>query len=333
MTEIEQCFGNVIGTKRDTTTDSGLYITDLEALSTIEGLAGTDDFPEIADVMDNAKRIAILAFHADLTSKLLKFAKPKNSYRGRIGSSNYTQIRSLSGEKGVKVVCAPIEHAEMYIYSVGVLMKNSGSVDVHIEGNNGESHTVTINANAKRVTTQSVDISLPLFDKDMLEKTEYRIYHTQDPYCLNKIKCSSCSRFYYSEELPKYSYNGYAMIGGFSGSGVGENSMNGILLGAEFRCRTDKLICDNGIDYQHNPLAYTMAQAIQLKAGSVVLWNIMRSSHLNRVLMQDMENFREAASYYERRYRDIIREITKTIPIDGCFCDKGFTETWVGRKK
>ncbi len=330
MTDIETCFGNIIGTKKETDSDSGLYITDLEALSTIGGLVG-EDFDEVDTVMDDAKRIAILSFNADLTARILKFAKPKRTYRGRIGSTSTSVSRSAPSDKGVKLVCAPIRKAQMNIFSIGVLAKQSGEVTVYVEGND-VSEEYNINAVAKKLVTKDINLTLDLQD-DMARNVEYKIYHKQEEYMHNKIKCSSCSRFYYDTDRPRYSYGGYVMPGGFIGDKEGLNSMHGIVLGVEFACRADNLICDGGLNYQTNPLAHYYAQAIQHKAGSVVLWNIMRNSNLNRVLMQDIETFREAARYYERKYRDMVRDIAKTIPIDGCFCEKGFTDTWIGNRK
>lgn len=330
MTDIEQCYGDIIGTKKDTNSDSGLYITDLEALSTLDGLVG-EDFEDIDTILADAKRIAILSFNTDITSRLMRFAKPRGSFRGKIGSSRYKTTRTADGEKGVRILCAPLKHAQLHLYSVGVLLPQAGSVDVYLSSNHGEEETViaTITAVKNKVVTEDLDLTYYIQD-DMTDNVEFYIYHKQASYVVNRIKCSGCGRpFYFEARYPRYSYGGYAMIGGFVGDidDYATNSMNGIVLGAEFRCRVDRIVCDN-LNFQTNPMAQAYAQAIHLKAGSVVLWNIIRSSKLNRVLMQDIETFREAASYYERKYRDEIIKIGKTMPVEGCFCEHGFSRVW-----
>ncbi len=330
MTDIEQCYGDIIGTKRSTSSDSGLYVTDLEALSTLDGLVG-EDYEDLDAVLSNAKRIAILSFNTDITSRLMRFAKPMATFRGKIGSSRYKSTRTADGEKGVRILCAPIKHAQLHIFSVGVLMPTSGSVEVFMASNHGDEEEViaTISAVKNKVVTAEVDITHYIQD-DMTDNVEFYIYHKQAGYVINRIKCSGCGKpFYFNARRPRYDHGRYAMIGGFVGDidDYGDNSMNGIVLGAEFRCRVDRVVCDS-LDFHTNPMAQAYAQAIQLKAGSVVLWNIIRSSKLNRVLMQDIETFREAASYYERKYRDEIIKIGKTMPIEGCFCEHGFTKVW-----
>ena len=327
MTEVEACFGNIIGTHKGTTSDSGLYITDLEALSTVDGLVGEDN-AEIETILDDALRIGILTLNSDLTQRISKIAKPKATFRSKVGSSTYIKTASGAGEKGVKIFCNPVKHAELHIYSIGYIGREVKDVTLTIKSNTGEEETEDIPAQNKKLVKKSVDYSFPIRE-DMTDNVIFEVTHEEENYVINRVQCSGCRKFYYNEDYPKYPYGGYAMIGGTSG----DNNMNGIVLGIELRCRVDKLICDGSIDFTTNAMAQSYAQAIQMKAGSVVLWKIIRSSKLNRVLMQDIENFREAASYYERRYRDIVRDIGKTIPIDGCFCEKGFTDSWVGRNR
>jgi len=180
---------------------------------------------------------------------------------------------------------------------------------------------------------------LPLFRPEV-DNVEYYIYHENDfPFMDNRLSCSSCRKFYFNAAYPRfknYGYDSYLMVGGYNGDPTAKdsasNSGKGLLPEININCKVDNVICDDEIDYVNNPMAQSMAQAVMYKAGSVVVWNIIRNSNLNRVLMGDMETFRDAASYYERKYRDVTNFLSKNMPINhDCICEHGFTPAWIGR--
>lgn len=340
MNDILECFGNIIGLEQDSDSDSGLFVTDLEALSTLNGLVGTEDWADVQVLMDSARRIAILNLNTDLTAKIMSFAKPRPGFKGNIGVHKYIRQQSATGKSGIRLLCNPVEHAEFQLKSISVLMPTTKTVTVNVASNYNENvESYAINAIGGKLTTKATNLVLPLYT-DILPMVEYYIYHEEPTYLQNKILQVCCGRrFLFNTEKPtfsKWGYGHYIMAGGFMGEpeslGIqADNNAYGIMLSGEISCRVDKLICDGEIDFSRNPMAQSYALAIQHKAGSVILWNIMRSSKLNRVLMQDIDTFREAATYYERKYRDIVKQIAKDMPLGGsCFCEHGFTKAWIG---
>ena len=343
MDNVLNCFGNVVGTTSDTESDSGLYITDLEAISTLHGLVGNEDWADIEELLENARRIAILNLNTDLTSLIMKFSKQKKGYKGLVGSQKYTKKRSEIGKSGVRLFCAPVENGEVHIKSIGGIFAQTGDIDIFIANNyNEEVSELTIStlANKVKFTSDFGDIDELVFPMkhENVPYVEYYIYHENPyPFLDNKIVCSSCRGYYFDSNRPKfknYGHESWFMVGGFNSEpdDVGNhatNLMKGLVLNLDVKCRIDKIICNEELDFGSDPMAQSFALAIQHKAGSVVLWNIIRSSKLNRVLMQDMETFRDAATYYERRYNGMIKNISNTIPINGCLCEKGFTDAWI----
>ena len=343
MEEVLNCFGNVIGTTRDTDSDSGLYITDLEALSTLQGLVGTEDWGDIEELLDNAKRIAILNLNTDLTALIMRFSKQKRAFKGLIGSNKYTKLKAETGKSGIRLLCTPIEHGEINIKSIGALFTQTGTIDLYLASNySDEVSMLTIDTLANKVKWTSdfgdVEMSALPMKHESVRYVEYYLYH-ENPYNFldNKVVCSSCRGFYFDSYRPRfknYGHESWLMVGGFNSEveDVGNhatNLMKGLILNVDIKCRIDRIICDEALDFSTNPMAQSFALAAQHKAGSVVLWNIIRSSKLNRVLMQDIETFREAATYYERRYNGMIKNIASTIPVNGCLCEKGFTDAWI----
>lgn len=337
MNSIVECFGNIVGTTQDEPTDSGLYITDLEAVDTIEGLiAGENDVDvEIEEKLLKARRVAILKLHTDLTTLMLQYAVPKSGFTGQIGSKKALGVLNEVGKSGIRVVCSPVQDAELVLYGVNTIFNQTGQIDIKIASNiNDDIHEYTIDAQEDRlkVNTFAEPLVLPLVNPNEDGYVEYYIYHENSINPINnKIKCSTCSKFYFNAENPFFKLHGYEQyvnVAGFNGEideldKKGVNSGKGLQLNVELRCRTDRALCNGGIDFLTNPIAMSMATAIQYKAGSAVVWDLIRTPGLNRILMGDMESFREAATYYDRKYNDMVRYISQTMPITSdCYCLK-----------
>jgi hypothetical protein len=339
MQRVLECFGDVVGTTHDTDSNSGLYLADLEAVSTLRALEGTEDYAEVLEVMETAIRVAILNLNTDLTTLITKFAKKKGSFKGVIGGKKYTHTRAESGKSGIRLLCAPVKHGEIILRQVGGVFDFTGDVTITVASNlSEETETFILSAVKGKPVWVDAKLSLPTYDDKGW--VEYYIYH-ENPgrFCANKLFCGTCRRFYFNAERPifkKYGYESYVMASGFNGEpqdlkAVGVNEMKGLMLNVEMKCHVDRTICDEQLDFQSDEMAQAYALAIQHKAGSVALWNIIRSSHLNRVLMDNIETFRDAASYYERKYNGLVRQIADSIDLHGtCFCEKGWTNAWTG---
>ena len=342
MEDILDCFGDIVGLKSGGTSDSGIYITDLEAISTIDGLVEADEAADVDEVLENARRIAILALNSDLTALMLRYAKPRNPFVGKVGSSRYVRRGEYTGNSGIRIVCAPIRHAQMTVTAINTLFSQTGGLKVYIANNydnNILEYDVLTLANKVKRNVLTIAPDLPLYRPEV-DYVEYYIYHATDfPFLDNRVTCSTCRKFYFNAAHPKfknYGFESYLMVGWYNGdptaSDAASNTMKGLMPEVKINCKIDNVICDDEIDYVNNPIAQSMAKAVMYKAGSVVVWNLIRNTKLNRVLMGDIDSFRDAASYYERMYKDIVTFLSKNMPVNhDCICEHGFSAAWIGK--
>lgn len=343
MDAVIQCFGDIVGTTPDKNTDSGLYITDLEAVETIHALI--EDQPTELDLaadlelkLLSARRIAILNLNADLTTLMQKYSKPRAGYSGLLGSKKFSGVLDEDGKSGIRIVCRKIQDAELVLKGVNTIFSEAGNMSVFIASNYSDDITEIQNIetvkNKLKINDLPAEITLPLYHENAEGCVEYYIYHenTLTPNN-NKLHCSSCRKFKFDASRPTWRAYGseqYINIAGFNGepdelSEKGSNNTKGLQLKVDIICRTDRAICRDNVDFRMNPLAMAYASAIQYKAGSVIIWDLTRSPKLNRIIMSDMETFREAAKHYERKYNDMIRFISKNMEVTSdCFCEHGF---------
>lgn len=351
MDSILKCFGNIIGTTHDSQSDSGMYMTDLEALETIEGIVS--DKIEMAlspnpieEKLESARRFAILQLNTDLTTLMMRYSKPRDSYNGVIiGGKKFTQPLNEAGLSGIRIVCKPIRDAEIVLRGVNTIFNADGVITLKIASNINEDivEYPNVPTRQRRVATREfpAPLVLPLWHKNVSGCVEYYIYHENEVTSLTtKIKCSTCSAFYFNANEPRWAKNGlhqYVNIGGFNVDDIenldhrGTNFSKGLQLLADIRCRTDRAVCSGSMDMISNPMAMSYAAAIQYKAGASLIWNILRDPGINKVLMAETEELRSAATNYNRRYNDMIRVMSKNMPlISDCFCEHGFTRASVG---
>lgn len=349
---IIECFGNIIGTTIDTESDSNLWIEDVEAVSTVMGLVNDYDGNEeptedildkVITKMENARRIAIMKLHTDITTLLMRYAKPRSSVSGLLGSKKWDRILKETGKSGIRIICRPIKDAEMVLKGINTLFSQTGSISVYIESNYSddvyEISNVETLSNKSKYNLFEDALVLPIFHESV-EHVEYFIYHQNDINPLNnKISCSSCGHFYFDSEYPRFANHGwkqYINYSGFNGDiddlpRQGTNTTKGLQLIMDMRCRTDKAICNESLNYHYNPMAFSYASAVQYKAASTLIWDLIRDSGLNRILMGDMESFKEAASFYDRKYNDMVKYISRNMEIQSdCFCEHGFSNIKVG---
>jgi hypothetical protein len=348
MQEILSCFGNIVGTTIESESDSGLYITDLEAVETINALlrddVQLDDEAKLEDKLTNSRRIAILALQTDLTTLMMRYAKAKTGFKGIVGLTKATANIIETGKSGLRLLCKPVKDADLILSGVTLTFSQTGQVRLYLASNNSDDviDLGLMNATANKPVFNELPqpLLLSMYDDSIEDLVEYYIYHENTIAPKDtKIDCASCTIFYFDQRKPLFklhSYKQYLNVAGFNSEIAdvgykGTNASKGIQLHVDIRCNTHKAICNGSIDFYRNPMAMSIATAIQYKAASHVIWDLIRSPKLNRVLMGDMETFREAASFYGRKYNDMIKYISKNMDIQSdCFCETGFTKAKIG---
>lgn len=328
MDSVLNCFGDIIGLTPSDPSDSGLYISDLEAVSTVEGLI-VEDGKTVEEIMNDALRVAILTTNADLTALMMKYASVKPSISGKIGNSRWT--RKAKGGAELIVVCKPLRNATFHVYDVGAIFLNAGVKQVRMTSNIGHDEVFNITITPEKMSSVTTSLTLPMYS-DLVDFVEYTFSHDED-YCVAKMEtCGSCS-FKFNYLSPRFTNKGissYVMSAGKCGDTY-VNSSSGLVLNVGFSCDISNVVCNELIDFTHNPAAQSIAQAVQYKAGSVVVWKCLRNPNLNRVLMEDAADLRDAARYYERRYREMVGFINLHRAYDhDCVCEKR-RAGWRGR--
>ena len=98
----------------------------------------------------------------------------------------------------------------------------------------------------------------------------------------------------------------------------------GLTLDVELVCDYGKLFCDGSLDYDYNPLAPSMADAIWYKAGEYVLRWLIGSTDLNRVSMMNGEMLEKFMGDYRQKYDLLVAEIIGRVDItqSGCLACK-----------
>ena len=347
MDSILNCFGNIVSHSPDYTSDSGLYVTDMEAVASIAGISESNNNIEwrenIKNKSDNAIRVAILRLNTDLTTLMLRYAKPKMGYLGVVGSTRFTSYVNQSGTSGVRMICNSLRDVEMILTGVTLTFKETGTIDLNLASNRGDVvenfpglETV---AGKPKYNALETPLSLEMFDPNLDRYVEYYLYHDNSLTAAdNKIECASCNKFYFNADNPRFTHYGYRQylnIGGFNSpiddlDYRGQNQGNGIMLHLDIRCDSTKAICADNENLKRSPMFMSYATAIQYKAASNLVWEMIRTPELNRVVMGDIESLRDAASFYDRKYNDMVKYISKNMPIESdCFCEQGFTKSTI----
>jgi len=341
---VVSCFGNVIGLKREDATDisqpgsdsdSGFYLTDLEAIGTLEGLKDPESlespFDQIESIFEESREAAVLKLNTDLTTLMMKHSFIQRPFRGRVGSVR--TLRSVKGGGELVILCRPMRDATLKIQKVGLILPEvKNDVEFYIRSDCGtynETYTIPQTI-AKKVASIDVNLELPL-KTDLQDYMVYRIGHNED-HMHAKLVCAGCKRFSFDINNPRfyrYGLNSYVNVAGYNGGYI--NSAMGVVASLYIKCKADNVICNEEMDYT-DPVANAIAQAIWWKTGSIIVWKCLRSPGLNRVLMQNFEDLREAAKYYDRQYNDLIRYISKNHDFQhDCLCSK--VTSWSGHIK
>lgn len=345
MDSIVSCFGDIVTPTKDNPSDSSLYVTDIEAIQSIQGIVNDESnefsWSKVEDRIDDSIRIAKLRLHTDLSTLMLRYAKPRVGFLGNIGSTRFTNYIADTGKSGLRMLSNAFRDVEAILTGVTLTFKESGSIDLYLASNRGDGietlSGLTTVAGKPKYNELTTPISLELYDNTVDGYVEYYLYHENDLTAADtKIECSTCNKFAFNSYTPSFKtfgYKQYMIVGGFNGEidSLKDNASNqgkGIMLHMDIRCDTTKAICTSNENIKRSPMYMSYATAIQYKAASNLIWDMIRSPKLNRIVMGGMESFRDAATFYDRKYNDMIKYISKNMDIESdCFCEHGFTKS------
>ena len=320
--------------------ESGLYIADLGPLSDLEGF---DDCGagSVWDMLSNARDRAIRTFIADADSMLARMHKPaRKAWSGGIGrAENNGAVAIDEAHAGIRLACAPVRGAYARITSIGGYFDATGDVDVKVYDKHNTlraTRTITVTANKHTVTALTSPIELPLFD-DYLDQAEYFFVYTladaPGTAADNRFTCNcggafkgvfNCSSPYYNStnHVPRYGmtygWADWVMAGGWTGdtltdfenvTTVAPNKCYGLTLFLEFSCRASEVLCDGELNFSGNPLAMSIAHALQYKAAEYMALDVLSSSRLNRGQLINREVLVQNQAFWRGKYNEHVNYI------------------------
>lgn len=341
------CYDNIIGLSRadcpciDTapaegynTSLSGLYLSDLSPLDSIEGLDECG-VGSIWEIMDTSRTEGTNTFVADTNSLMMTtFAPKREKFTGQIGEASAREI--LSTDKtyvGATISCNPMRGGRIKITKIGTLFSGAGTLTLKIHNSlNVQVWTgsVTI-ANGWLLNTLSSPIILPTYI-DFSELHEYTVsyeFNPANPPRLNKISCG-CGGLvpWFDRANPMYknSYTGgkawanWIMVGGWQGDTLTDfdiapattgTYMNGLAFQIELGCDIGQVLCNGSLDFATDPFAMSIAFAIRYKTAEILASKLLGSTELTRTNMINREYLKEMRNEWGKKYNDITAYIAE----------------------
>lgn len=320
---------------------SGLYIDELESLSSIQSITNCENGGDIWEQMERSRQIAVTTFQADTNALIMKgFKLRRQNYSGGIGRAiTKSTLNQIAGQwYGVRFYCANVKSGYMTIKNIGTIFADTGTKDVQVWNNLGELITTvnvhtTTNVHQKNV----VSITLPLHS-DYVENLEYYFIYQGDANMAksNDLKCA-CGGFKpvfdtkksyldHMQQDRNYMWSNWVMVGGYHTPTlpdfssywlpqVTSNTMYGLTFEVDLKCKVNEVLCYESLDFESNSLAGAMAIAIQHKAASVLGSWIVNSGNLNRLNMINTEQLLNDIQNWNKIYIDMITYISEEVDI------------------
>lgn len=311
---------------------SGLFIDDLTSISRLLGLEECNK--KVWDILEKARKNAITQFVADTNALLakkyrLKRTPVKSQVLGQIKHKDtYSPTKNYAS---LTINCSPIKSGYGKLKSIGGIFTGTGAVQVQLRDNlNGLLDTYTLNTLPNKFVTTPVNKELPQHSKYM-QPLEYYLVYMFDADNLPKATVLDCgcggATPKFNRNSPHYENVGaikkapwtdYVMVGGREINSLSEleddistmsSNMFGLSLEMDFGCKVSEVLCDEALDFEGNPLALSMAIAIQKKAAVNVGNAILGSPLLNRENMIGSETWEEDILEWQTSYNENVNYI------------------------
>jgi hypothetical protein len=359
MSSIPSCLDNIIGLSRSTCecfdegkpydaneSKSGRYIDETEGLSLNMAEAAADcEQGSLWDMLSKARENALLYFKSDLMGRLLTLYKHRRvPYSGLMGGADFkNSLTQTTTYAGIQLCMQNIIGGVMSIKRIGLVFDQTADFDIYIYDNVTESaiasYTVHTNANALTWFDLPAQLSLDMNNYGN-ESPRYWIVYPTGAYQPkdNKASCGCGGahyKYYWNLENPKYTtyekyrWSEFLMLTGTVGDDITKDGrkawattqhLQGIILDINFKCKVQDLICVDEIDFTTNEIAASMAGAIQYRAASILVDNILASGNINRYTMTDRERLMGKKNSYMKEYLDRLEWIAQNININANDC-------------
>lgn len=310
------------------TSDSGLYITDLSPLNALDGLDDCNTPGNLWEVLADCRDRAIRSFIAATNSLLAQTNRmSRERYVGGIGQIKGRNVVTPAGTyAGVRIRCAPVKSGTLYIEKIGGVFDTSGTVNVKIYnqfntqlGTVGGYNITTVAGQHAQVT---VGLSLPTWT-EWADVAEYFISYTVNPSNLpreNKVTCG-CGGFnplfntttpYDDRAKNDRAWTAWLKVGGWTGDSLTDfdeisNEVTastytyGLTLQVRLECDPGAALCSGTLNFS-DPLALSMAEAIQYKAACLVADKILTATGISRYNLINRETLIEAKKAWNQAF-------------------------------
>lgn len=335
------------------TSNSGLFLGDLSPLGDLEGFddCGTGS---IWDVLDASRDRAIRTFVSDTNSLLISAHNvPRKPWTGGVGRAEKRgQDTSTELYTGARLAMAPIRGAFFRVTRMGGIFDTGGNLTITVYDKHNvvrKTFTISVNAGAHtEVVLPTGDIfELPLFD-EYLDQAEY--FFTYERAAApgvaqkNRVTCAcgsafrgsfNCSHPYYNNGNNfqrygnTYGWTDWFLAGGWTGNTVTDfddaptnapNELHGLTIFGEVRCENGEVLCKDSINFLSNPLAMSMAHAIQYKGGEYAAMDVLGSSKITRPQMISREVLIQNQGIWRSKYNEHVNYIVAEADISANDC-------------
>lgn len=346
------CYDNIIGLARAdcpcidaeapdeyATSNSGLYISDIEPLDTLSGYGECGE-SSIWTILSKARDEAVRTFKADTNALLMQYYRPqRETFKGQIGEASGRDLHTTDNTyTGIRIACNPMRGGTLKITHIGTLFSASGTVSVSVYNSLNVQVVAPFNVTVAagwHLNTLPTAIELPLY-VDFDSKHEYYIVYTYSPSNkakLNRLSCG-CGGFapYYDMGNPMWknpfggakAWANWIMVGGWSGdtltdfdqcAATSTTQMNGLALTIELGCDISQVLCKGTMDFTNDPLAMTCAYSILWKSAEIMASKLLSSTDLNRQNVINRDVLKEKRKEWQGKYLEATRYIAEQAAI------------------
>lgn len=332
---LDACLSNIIGLSRtecDCFTDnmptdasvseSGLMLDELEGLNL--NMLRSDDCSGLWDMLEQAKREAITQTRIDLLSCIASNANlRRRPFNGVAGE--WYEAKNILNKKtyaAMRMRFAPNSGGFARIKRIGAKFDTTGTIDLHLYSIHESSPiaTVTINTEAGKLVWND----FPFFISDLsiqsgLSPEYFLVYQSPfKPY--NTVSSCGCGimKPVWDEAAPcynrlhqssEYGWSAYMMIGGGTGDSLTNmaewrytKELYGLVLDIELGCDTRQTLCKDSLNYESDPYAITLANAVRYKAGEYLMMKIRSKPNPNYYTLVIPDMLPELQDRYKSEY-------------------------------
>lgn len=326
------------------TSDSGLYLDDIDGIKMLNGLA-SDCQGTVWNLAFEERKRAILQFIADSNAMLSsRFKARRDPFQGTIGAAaGKTPITLSSNYFGIQLACAPIRSGLMRISEIGCAFQNSGVVTFYLYNNLNEllyTQAVTVTGGAH--SKQAVNWSLPL-RIEYTDATQYFLvceYDSSNKPLANTFDCgcggtnmryNSVKPLWASSWKGSRAWANWVMLSDWSGDTLdnfnntyatgGSLNANGITLKAAFTCDVSDTICPTtGLDFDNSPLARTIALCIYWQSGIGIVNRVLASESVARSVQTNREELAKQRDMWTQKYIEALKYVVSEVSDDASDC-------------